>query len=123
MRSKKGSRKIVISNTEYRWRATGDDGYISIGIWPSNNLGPYIQGNFGYHQTWAPIGDNCYSALNDQIVITNRIIRRVIEYAIYKHAYDPLTKGKELNLRVLDDVIKWDDAVRENDIENKNEYL
>jgi len=65
MRSQKGSRRIVVRAVEYRWRATGNDGYISIGIWPANNTGPY-----------------------------------------------PQVRGKELNLRVLDDVVKWDDVVR-----------
>jgi hypothetical protein len=112
MRSQKGSRRITVNDVDYRWRATGDDGYISLSIWPLNNVGPYIQGNFGYHQTWSPNGDGSYSSLGDQIVITNRIIRRIVEYAISAHRYTPLLKGKTLNLKVLDNVIKWDDAVR-----------
>src|SRR5262245_38567165 len=44
MRSDKGSRKIVVEDVEYRWRAKGDDGYIRIGIWPANKVGPYIKG-------------------------------------------------------------------------------
>jgi hypothetical protein len=28
------------------------------------------------------------------------------------HQYDPQVRGKELNLMVLDTVIKWDDAIR-----------
>ncbi len=51
MRSHKGSRRILVSGVEFRWRATGNDGYISIGIWPTNNIGPFIQGNLSYHET------------------------------------------------------------------------
>jgi hypothetical protein len=112
MRSRKGSHRIVVCCVEYRWRATGNDGYISIGIWPSNNVGPYIKGNLGYHETWIDNGDGSWSSAGNQIVITNRIIKRVIEHAISAHGFDPLVRGKKLNLRVLDNVVKWDDATR-----------
>jgi hypothetical protein len=52
------------------------------------------------------------SSAGDQIVITNRLVRRIIEYAIANHHYDPQVRGKELNLQVLDDVIKWSDSLR-----------
>lgn len=112
MRSRKASRKIVVEAVEFRWRAKGDDGYISIGIWPANNTGPFIQGNLGYHETWIDNGDRSRSSAGNQIVITNRIIRRIIEHAMAVHAYDPQVNGMELHLGVLDDVVKWDDAIR-----------
>lgn len=112
MRSQKGSRRIVVGDVEYRWRATGDDGYISIGIWPTNNIGSFIQGNLGYHETWIDNGDGSWSSAGNQIVITNRIIRRIIEHATATHGYDPRVRGKQLNLRVLDGVVKWDDVIR-----------
>ncbi len=112
MRSQKGSRRIVVRDVEYRWRATGNDGYISIGIWPTNNIGPFIQGNLRYHETWIDNGDGSWSSAGNEIVITNRIIRRIIDYAIATYGYDPQVRGHEVNLRVLDDVVKWDDAVR-----------
>jgi hypothetical protein len=102
----------VVRGIEYRWRAKGDDGYISIGICPTNNIGPYIRGNLRYHETWIDKGDGIRSSAGNQIVVTNRIIRRIIEHATATCGYDPQVQGKELNLRVLDDVIKWDDAVR-----------
>src|SRR3954453_7521913 len=112
MRSQKGSRRIVVGGVEYRWRATGNDGYITIGIWPTNNVGPFIQGNLCYHETWIDNGDGSWSSAGNQVVITNRIIRRIIKHAIALYGYDAHWRGKELNLRVLDDVVKWDDAVR-----------
>ena len=112
MRNQKGSRRIVVSEVEYRWRATGDDGYISIGIWPTNNIGPYIHGNLRYHETWIDNGNGSSSSAGNQIVVTNHIIRRIIEHAKASFNYDPQLRGKELNLRVLDDVVEWGDAVR-----------
>lgn len=112
MRRGKGSRRIVVQGAEYRWRATGNDGYIVVGIWPANNIGPYIQGNFNYHETWVDNGDGSLTAAKDQIVITARIVRRIIEHAIAQHHYDPNAKGAELNLKVLDHVIPWDDSIR-----------
>jgi hypothetical protein len=112
MRSSKGSHRIVVQDVEYRWRATGNDGYISIGIWPINSVGSFIQGNLKYHETWLDNEDGSFRSVRDQIVVTNRIIRRIIEHAISEHHYDPNAKSGELNLRVLDHVIKWDDAVR-----------
>ena len=112
MRSQKGSRKIVVRKVEYRWRASGDDGFISIGIWPTNNIGAYIQGNLRYYETWIDKGNGIRSSTGDQIVITNRIIKRIIELAITAHQYDPMIKGRELNLKNLDQAIEWNDAVR-----------
>lgn len=112
MRSKKGSRRIVVGDAEYRWRAGGDDGVISIGIWPANDIGPYIQGNLRYRETWIDISGGIWSSARDQIVITNRIVRRIIEHATSDYGYDPQMPGKGVNLGVLDDAVKWDDAVR-----------
>ena len=118
MRNTKGSRRIVVQNAEYRWRATGNDGYITIGIWPTNNVGAFIYANLGYHSIMASNCDGSSSAV-DQIVITSRIIRRIIEYTIVEHRYDPNAAGKELHLRAIDEIIKWDDAVRTSDKPNQ----
>jgi len=44
----------------YRWRVTGNDGYISVSIWPINKIGPSIHGNFDYQQTWLAKGDGSF---------------------------------------------------------------
>src|SRR5215831_2485778 len=108
MRSQKGSRRIIVERVVYRWRARGNDGYISIGIWPTNNIGPFIKGNLRYHETWIDNGDGSWSSAGNQIVITNRIIRRILEHSLATCGYDPQMRGKELILQVLDDVVKWD---------------
>jgi hypothetical protein len=112
MRSSTGSRRIVIRNIEYRWRATGNDGYISIGIWPTNNIGPFIYSNLRYHETWADNHDGSWSSAGDQIVITNKLIKRIIEHAIADYKYEPNVKGKALNISRLEEIIEWRDAVR-----------
>jgi len=112
MRSFKGSHRIVLHDIEYRWHAKGNDGFILIGIWPTNNIGPNIIGNLKYHETAVDKGDGRLTSAGDQIVITNRIIRRIIEHAVSECGYDPNVKGAELDLMTLDDVIRWDDAVR-----------
>ncbi|WP_029246849.1 hypothetical protein [Schlesneria paludicola] len=112
MRSPKESHKIVVAGVEYRWRATGNDGWISVGIWPSNKLGPIIEGIFRYHETWIDIGGGHCRSSGDQIIVTNRIVRRIIEHAITTCSYNPLVAGKQLHLGPLEDVVKWSDAVR-----------
>lgn len=112
MRSQKGSHKIVVNAIEYRWRATGNDGWISVGIWPANNVGPFIGGKFRYHETWVDVGSGRKSSMGDQLVITNRIVRRVIEHATATHGYNPQVAGSQLNLGSLEDVVQWDDAIR-----------
>ena len=112
MRSSKGSHRIVVGGVEYRWRASGNDGTICIGIWPTNNIGPFMGGNLRYHETWTDNGTGSWSSAGNQLVVTNRIVRRIIEYAMSEHHYDPAVKGSELQLRALEELIKWDDAVR-----------
>lgn len=114
-RNTKNSRRIKVNDVDYRWRASGNDGYITFTIWPSNEIGPTIQGSFKYHETWVPAGEGRWSSAGDQIVITNRIVRRVIEFAVTNHAYNPLEKGQMLSLYRMDDQIVISDAVRATD--------
>ncbi|MEO7093818.1 MAG: hypothetical protein ABI175_11245 [Polyangiales bacterium] len=86
-KSKKGARNIVVGDVKYRWRATGNDGYM------------------------VPMGLGRY-AITRQIVVTNRIVRRVIEHAVRDHVYDPRMKAKPLALRSVDEAIDVSDAIR-----------
>lgn len=115
MRSSKNSHLITVRDGQYRWRATGNDGCISISVWPVNNVGPFISGTFGYHNSWVERPDGSRSSLGDQIVVTARLIRRLIEHAIIAYGYDPNRKGKDLHLKALEGVIRWDDAIRASD--------
>ena len=111
-RSTKNARNITVAETKYHWRATGDDGYISVTIWPQRGEGPTISCNLSYKETWTPFGDGCRSSNGDQIVVTNRLIRRIVLFAIESHAYDPTEKGGHLKLRCVDSDIDLSDAVR-----------
>lgn len=111
-RSKKQNRNITVNDVAYCWRATGDDGYIALTIWPNKLEGPAICANFDYHETWIPRGGGTHSSAGDQIVITNRIVRRVILHAIERFAYNPARKGKLLQIQHVDREIDVHDAIR-----------
>jgi hypothetical protein len=116
MKASKGSRKIVLNNVEYRWRASGNDGYIVVTIWPLEHPGPTIRGTLKYDESFTK-GDTyfgCWVSEKNQIVVTNRLIRRVIEYASEKHDYSHLKNGPELNLRDLEKIIDCSDAIKAN---------
>jgi hypothetical protein len=88
----------MVMDVKYRWRATGDDGYTSIGIWPTNNVGPFIKGTLRYHETGIDNGDGSWSSAGDQMIITSRVIRRIIQHATAARGYDPLVRGKDVTL-------------------------
>lgn len=73
---KKGSRRIVVEDHEFRWRATGNDGWISLVIWPVANDQSRVIGNIGYHHKL--IASSGQLHLTEQLVITNRLVRQVI---------------------------------------------
>lgn len=110
-KSKKGARNIVVGDVGYRWRASGNDGYISLVVWPADLPGPAILCMFDYdHRVRASVGPQ--TTLGEQIVITARIVRRVIEHAVRAHGYDPRAKGPELDLLRVDTLIDVSDALR-----------
>jgi hypothetical protein len=110
-KSKKGARHIVVGDVKYRWRANGNDGYIVLVIWPDDLPGPAIACSLDYPQIFVPLGEGRY-AVTPPMVITNRIVRRVIEYAVRDRAYDPRNKGKQLDLGIADALIDLSDAIR-----------
>lgn len=112
MRNHKGSRRIVANDIEYRWRATGSDGWINLSIWPANGVGPIVCGTLEYGETWVRHPDGSRSSAGDQIVVTNRIVRRVIEHAMAQHGYDPLTAGAGPDLGRLGQIVELGDAER-----------
>ncbi len=109
-KASKGARHIVVDEVEYRWRATGNDGWIDLTIWPAHDVGAAIHCMFDYQHTLVDRG-NGRTSDEHQLVITNRIVRRVIELARAEHAYDPRKKTKELDLKQLDALIDISDAI------------
>ncbi len=108
--SSKGSRNIVVDGVHYRWRAAGNDDFISLVICPRDLPGGKVVCTFGYHHTQVPLGGGQVRLVR-QLVITARIVRRVVLHALGK-GYDPRVKAPELDLRSLDDVIDISDAER-----------
>ena len=113
----KSSKRIVVRDVEYRWRATGNDGFISVTIWPVTDTGPQIVCRFGYHETMVPVDRNRYVLNGDQVIVTNRIVRRIIEYAIDRENYIPDQQGPQLTVYAIEDKIDWSGAVRASDVD------
>ena len=109
------NRRIEVRSVEYRWSATGDDGFISLTVKPTNRIGPVIEVAFSYGETWLPRGEGVWTSAGDQIVITSRIVKRVIEHAIDDHGYDPLIKGKLIRIYGIEDEIDMSDVIRATD--------
>lgn len=109
-RSIKGSHRIEVRDTEYRWRARGTDCQISVAIWPRQHDTHAIRCRFGYHETRTDAGGAV--KLTEQLVVTNRLVRRVLEYAIDRLAYDPATTSADLLIYGIEDLIDCSDAVR-----------
>ena len=112
-KSTKNSRNIVVNDVAYRWRATGNDGGMSLTIWPADLPGATISCGFDYGQERVPVGPGHWR-LENQIVVTARIVRRVIEYAIATHGYDAARPASQLNLWDLDGAIEMSDVLRSN---------
>ncbi len=110
-KAKTGARNIVVNDVKYRWRASGNDGYIQLVVWPEALLGGALLSTFDYDHTLVPDGTGRFAATR-QLVITNRIVRRVVEYAIQQFAYDPRLKAGELDLGTLSVVLDLSDALR-----------
>ena len=118
MRSSKNTRRIEVDETVYRWRATGQDELIAVNIWPENGVGALISGSIAYHQA-VTVSFSGGHTLSDQLVVTNRLVKRMIEYAIDELNYNPTIKAQACHLRWVEEKIEWQDAERANDQLNR----
>ena len=108
--SKKDTHRIEVRGAVYRWRAIGADYGISVVIWPSHNDTHEIRCGFDYHESDTDADGVAKSV--PQLIVTNRLIRRVLEYALDKSNYDPDTTTKNLFIKDIEELIDWTDAVR-----------
>ena len=106
--NKKGSRKIVVDSAEFRWRATGNDGWITIVIWPAMNDESKVIGHVGYHAKYGPEQNGVRSAI-DQIVITNRMVREII---LHIGVGEILENKGQLDIGAIENIFDMDNAVR-----------
>jgi hypothetical protein len=111
--ARKGQRNIVVGDVAYRWSATGGDDGISLVVWPRDHAGHRITATFDYDQRRRPVaGVPGAFSLHEQIVITPRIVRRVIELAIAR-GYDPgAAEGGQLDLGPADALVDLTDVIR-----------
>ncbi len=101
----KNTRKIVVNETEYRWIVIDqDDGCnIGISIWPASNTGPSISTKLSFNVTRINNYDRdgkCISTTtgNDQIIITGKVIRKLILHCVADLNYNIAIKGKSIAL-------------------------
>ncbi|NQU42537.1 hypothetical protein HQ520_04580 [bacterium] len=106
--NRKNSRRIVVNGCEFRWRATGNDGWITVVIWPTANMDFRMIASVGYHETYRQRSDISGTATS-QIVVTNRIIRKVIESVGIDNA---LRKKGQLIVGEIEGLFDIKDAVR-----------
>ncbi|MDH5730645.1 MAG: hypothetical protein OEZ58_16780 [Gammaproteobacteria bacterium] len=106
--NKKGSRKIIVDDHEFRWRATGNDGWITIVIWPVENENSKVVGNIGYHSNIVKVNEGAY-VCTDQIVVTNRIISEII---LHCGIEEILKSQGQLNIGQVEDIFDIENAVR-----------
>jgi len=99
--NKKGSRKIVVDESEFRWRATGNDGWISVVIWPVENENSRYVGSVGYYSKMEQVGNGWHRAV-EQILITNRVIRAAI---LHYGVTEIIANDGQVNIGPLEEII------------------
>ena len=75
--SKKASRNINVDGHDFKWRATGNDGWISIVLWPVSNENSRVIASVDYHHDMKQVSEGHYTS-QSQLVVTNRVIRELI---------------------------------------------
>lgn len=110
--NKRESRKITIEGIEFRWRASGNDGSITVIIWPVNRDTVRLIGNFEYHHEFIkhPDESGCYKRIKGQIIITNRVIKKIIDHVTIGEIMN--YKG-QIDLGHLENIYDINNALRE----------
>jgi len=75
--NKKGSRNIFVEGHDFKWRATGNDGWISVALWPVSNEDSLVIANIDYHHDMKQVSEGHFKS-QSQLVVTNRVIRELI---------------------------------------------
>ena len=105
--NKKGSRKIVVEDKEFRWRATGSD-KISVVIWAVENEDSRLIGSVDYHHKAVKNNEGHYSSQN-QLIVTNRMIREIIlHYGVQKI----IANQGQINIGDIENIYHIENAVK-----------
>jgi hypothetical protein len=73
--SKRESRNIYVEGHDFKWRSSGNDGWIV--LWLVNNEDYRVVANIGYNHDMKQLSEDYYAS-KSQLVVTNRIIRELI---------------------------------------------
>ena len=104
----RGSRKIIVDGVEFRWRATGTDFGISVCVWPRQKDSSRVHGHFDYQHACVPSPGGGFS-LQHQLVVTNRLVRRVVLH----FGVQTLLAGRTpIQAGSLDALVETQDALR-----------
>ena len=101
---KKGSRTITVGDCNYRWIASGNDGWIDLYIESKDTKGQLLKAKFDYHHKETKMTNGI--GLKQQLVVTPDIVRQTIELGI-NQGWNPTNNGKSLDLHHIDDKIDW----------------
>ena len=108
-RKPKRWRPLTVDGHRYWWQASGDDGYNRLTVRCPYGAGGKILCSFGYHDRVRMVSPEL-SELYDRVLITPRLVRRVIQRAIVD-GYDRLHFRGEW--RVPEESIELEDAPRD----------
>jgi hypothetical protein len=101
---KTGSRVITVEEYNYRWMASGNDGWIDLYVELDGEKGQRLMVKFDYHHKRIQMNDSV--SLQQQFVVTPDIVRQTIIYG-KKNGWKPSEKGKPLDLHHIDDKVNW----------------
>jgi len=106
--NKKRSRKIIIENEEFCWRATGSDDSITVIIWPVVNDSSRLVGSIDYHHNWVETKEGHHSSTS-QLIVTNRIIKEII---LHFGVQEIIKNYGQLNIGKIENIYNVENAVR-----------
>ncbi len=110
-RARKGARHITVDDVTYCWRASSLDDFISIASWPEDAGRPTLTARLhdGRVEGENPPGRNHQSART--LVMTNRIVRRLLKLAGSAHGHDPSVNGSSVHPDHVEMMIDVADAI------------
>ena len=115
-RASKGARHITVDEVAFRWRASGsDDGVVNLIVWPATRPGPTLTASIGADQMWVANTVDGGLRPSHQIVVTNRIVRRLTLLAVIENGYAATHGHPAVDLGRVDGRVDLSDAVRAND--------
>jgi len=101
---KKGSRLLTVEDSNYRWMATGNDGWIDLYIELDGAKGQQLMVKFDYRHREIKEADGV--SPEQQFVVTPNIVRQTIIYGI-ENGWKPGENGKPLDLQHINHKITW----------------